>query len=86
MADTIFVCKHMVGAGYCQLHEEYCHEGPCGDSEPVEYSRVVRGRWIGEVVIENGHTLQECSVCHKLRIVDNYCPNCGAKMDGEADD
>lgn len=28
-----------------------------------------------------GHTKGECSICGKLRIVDNYCPNCGAKMD-----
>ena len=24
-----------------------------------------------------------CSVCGKNRMKDNYCPNCGAKMDGE---
>lgn len=31
----------------------------------------------------------ECSVCHEHESVllahDNYCPNCGAKMDGEED-
>lgn len=32
-----------------------------------------------------GHTKGECSICGKLRIVDNYCPNCGAKMDGDED-
>lgn len=26
--------------------------------------------------------LCECSNCHALRIIDNYCPNCGAKMKG----
>lgn len=28
----------------------------------------------------DGHMHGECSVCHKLRIVDKYCPNCGARM------
>ena len=27
-----------------------------------------------------GHVHGECSVCGKVRIVDNYCPNCGTKM------
>lgn len=31
---------------------------------------------------ENGHEVGTCSHCLHVRIVDNYCPNCGAKMDG----
>jgi len=27
-----------------------------------------------------GHTYAECSNCHRIRIIDNYCPNCGKKM------
>ncbi len=27
-----------------------------------------------------GHTYGECSHCHKVRIIDNYCPNCGRKI------
>lgn len=26
------------------------------------------------------HLHKECSVCHKVRVVDKYCSNCGAKM------
>jgi hypothetical protein len=42
------------------------------------------GRWINGELIPNditGHWYAECSECGKVRIVDNYCPNCGAKME-----
>lgn len=43
----------------------------------------MRGRWINEQLIPDditGHVYGECSICGKLRIVDNFCPNCGADM------
>lgn len=48
------------------------------DAEPVH------GEWLHEELIPNtveGHVHGECSVCHAVRVVDNYCPNCGAKME-----
>lgn len=44
----------------------------------------VHGEWLYEQLIPNtieGKMYGECSVCHKVRIVDNFCPNCGAVMD-----
>ena len=44
------------------------------DSEPVKH-----GRWL-----KNGCRYCECSVCHQegnITGADNYCLNCGAKMD-----
>lgn len=41
----------------------------------------VRGRWLHETEIE-GHACGECSACHKIRVIDNFCPNCGADMRG----
>lgn len=43
----------------------------------------VYGEWLHEQLIPNtieGKMYGECSVCHKVRIVDNFCPNCGADM------
>lgn len=50
----------------------------------ADAEEVRRGRWLHlHLDPDNitGHTRGECSICGKLRIVDNYCPNCGAKMD-----
>ncbi len=43
----------------------------------------VHGEWLYTQLIPNtieGNMHGECSVCHKVRIVDNFCPNCGADM------
>ena len=53
---------------------------PSADVAPV-----VHGRWIEQEKYTFG-TMYDCSICGD-RILDNghswnYCPNCGAKMDG----
>ena len=50
----------------------------------INAAPVVRGEWM-ELHEENGHEVGTCSHCRHVRIVDNYCPNCGAKMDGGND-
>lgn len=45
-----------------------------------------RGEWIYKPkdAIEMMFTLPKCSVCgHESSDANNYCPNCGAKMNGE---
>ena len=56
-----------------------------GIREGIDAALVVRGEWI-ELHEENGHEVGTCSHCRHVRIVDNYCPNCGALMDGGNDD
>lgn len=48
----------------------------------VDVAPVRHGRWLYHTLID-GHIHAECSECHKVRIIDNFCPNCGAKMDKE---
>ena len=44
----------------------------------VDAAPVVLGRWIKYI------TCYRCSACsHQVTSADNYCPNCGAKMDSE---
>lgn len=51
---------------------------PAADVEPVKH-----GRWIEHIDHEMLTGYDECSVCHFGTIgQSNYCPNCGAKMDG----
>lgn len=62
---------------------EMIDEQPTIEAEPVKH-----GKWIGHFNdLWPSETTQECSVCHKEEYIsmfhDNYCPNCGARMDGE---
>lgn len=59
----------------CIAPENY-EPAPAADVRPV-----VRGRWLYETEIE-GHACGECSACHKIRVIDNFYPNCGADMRG----
>lgn len=67
--------------GYVQVVDV----GDIEDAPAVDAAPVVRGEWI-ELHEENGHEVGTCSHCRHVRIVDNYCPNCGAKMNGGNDD
>ena len=61
----------------------YVKEFPAADVQPVKH-----GRWINE------NFCTRCSACGNMTIYDkysrevesDYCPNCGAKMDGDRDD
>lgn len=56
----------------------------------VDAVEVVHGRWIGDGW---GSYIKRCSVCRSVPLREvggrhdacysNYCPNCGAKMDGD---
>ena len=56
--------------------------------KPVDAVEVKNGRWEPR---EDVKGFVRCSVCHDCNIYDdwadgkkwNYCPNCGAKMDGD---
>lgn len=58
-------------------------KSPTVDAVPVRH-----GRWIEQEKYTFG-VMYDCSICDN-RILDNghswnYCPNCGAKMDGKDD-
>ena len=55
------------------------------NGDAIEISRVRHGRWVEKEKYTFG-IMYDCSLCED-RILDNghpwnYCPNCGAKMDG----
>ena len=50
----------------------------------IEAAPVVHGRWKYVEVIGFGY-LSTCSECGHHDHETNYCPNCGARMDGDGD-
>lgn len=60
--------------------EFFADDAPTIDAEPVRH-----GHWINAGHDEWSH-YRKCSVCGKLIVnmsKTNYCPDCGAKMDGK---
>lgn len=67
------------------------------DMPAADVAPVVHGSWISweeaDNFIPSAHR-HECSVCHDaaqvlvngLELLSDYCPNCGAKMDGKNGD
>ena len=56
------------------------------DAPTVDAVVVVHGRWKHQY--EKGMSYKVCSICGNRNGLDlkfNYCPNCGAKMDGDGD-
>ena len=67
-------------AHYPQWYADKIKAIPVADVAPV-----VHGRWIEQEKYTFG-VMYDCSICRD-RILDNghswnYCPNCGARMDG----
>ena len=52
----------------------------------VDAVEVVHARWVDPCINKYGHPCHHCSACRfKASQKDrNFCPNCGAKMDGGA--
>ena len=64
---------------------EYVSVQEIADFPTADVVEVVHGEWIP---IDVGDCCYRCSVCNFVRDAylleeDNYCPNCGARMDGE---
>ena len=54
-------------------------EVPDKDVQPVKH-----GKW-EDSIAKYGILRHKCSVCNKYsHMAYNYCPNCGARMDGDA--
>ena len=54
------------------------------DCETIDAEPVVHGRWVNPRMNKYGHPCHHCSECGFLASQKdrNYCPNCGAKMEG----
>ena len=64
-------------------YESEIKASPAADVAPV-----VHGRWISDG--DGYHWTYNCSICawkdgYPFNERHNYCPNCGARMDGDAE-
>ena len=56
------------------------------EGDTVDAVEVVHGRWILKETCGANTEKYHCSVCNKIPkslCTEYYCPNCGAKMDGD---
>ena len=51
--------------------------------DAADVAPVRHGRWIAPFLSDGGNICAECSNCHKIRIIDDYCSACGTIMDLE---
>ena len=80
------ICKYCASSAYCKEDDCMVYQG-LRDTPTIqiEAEPVRHGRWIYEED-SDGDISSICSECrHKYRFDNNFCPNCGAKMDGGAD-
>lgn len=79
---------------HCRCSNEYCDKESCPiwKAPAADVAPVVHGRWLTWEEMFPGKTPKKknnlgvfCSSCknHADNMFD-YCPNCGARMDGEA--
>lgn len=84
-----YKCRDCIHADVCEEAETligFSRDNPayCGMFlNAAELAPVRHGRWIMPLLMEDGHIHAECSHCHKIRIIDDYCSACGAIMDLE---
>lgn len=72
---------------YVEYAKERLSEVPSADVAPVRH-----GRLVDAGISASGHRLTMCTICkRKMRegieigIVSRYCPNCGVRLDEEAE-
>lgn len=86
------ICNDMCGLKYTGVCENCRVVALIADTPAADVVPVVHGRWEYNPPTINTYGQLRCSICNWWTLdpsVDrsySYCPKCGAKMDGGADD
>lgn len=88
--ERAMTCKDCIHYNICSLwcstlerdeSYNYCNNFKSTD----DYVAVKHGYWITLYQSDRGNSIYQCSNCQRLEFrASEYCPNCGAKMDGES--
>lgn len=76
--------KRGKSVGSHQAYNHFLKQGHWEDEIP--YDPVKHGHWINiDAKFENMYVAHQCSICKSEFLGDasNFCPRCGARMDGE---
>ena len=81
-------CRDCIHMDVCELNPFITAFSPDNDAycgafkDRAEYPKLVHGYWIR---MSNNPLVNKftCSVCGCVSLRGNYCPVCGAKMDGD---
>ena len=84
LIDANAITYRMISYGGWGGPPDYVTDKDFIDEMPtVDAGEVVHGHWIW-CGADRWNDAYACSVCGKMAMDDgNYCPNCGAKMDGD---
>ena len=77
------ICKEVIGGWFSPKNPAYCK----GFKDRTKYVEVVHGRWHKPTPCSQEFCIN-CGLTPKTNFgwLPPYCPNCGAKMDGERKD
>ena len=77
-------CIHYSVFGYVEFQDLECKQfKPTADVVEVKHGYWKRGQWVDDYNA-GGYYLAECNLCGCTQEkASNFCPNCGAKMDGK---
>lgn len=93
------ICRKCFHSYVCEQFNEHrdrdnkkCHFFNDHFVPTADVAEVRHGEWYRHDKKKHGDTCYYCSVCEKMALADcmvweltDYCPNCGAKMDGKGE-
>lgn len=80
LIDADAMKSKLVGSRFHYIRN-FLNKQPTIEAEPVRHGRweLVTTKFVAAKYVRVGY----CQNCNEERLVDNYCPHCGAKMDGD---
>ena len=89
---TCSECSGGFGCDDCEIYHSYDGKPSIENCEHfrADEAEVMRGKWVAEAYNEDIITCSKCGVTALFNGVEeckksNYCPHCGARMDGAAE-